>query len=494
MSVKTKSLLQLNMAHKFRVGSQGNRSFDRSALPLNHFLGSKPPMRTQPNDEQELQDVLERFMTNSSPKKDIVAEMHRKSRERDLSAEKMHANTRMLENRRNLKAKGLHLSRKELSSKQNSEKSVTNQLPGTTQTKLSVRYQQLAVDRTDMRRRPASPQPKPPELKAETILDFKKRLATIRPNSTNYSRRYMNQSTETPYLSSELNISQGDVATTSLRQHNLFDLTNVNSIKQSKDFPRPVSKAKAKELIRERETAAEKARLLKSFKKFSEETHDKFTANVKHLARVARGVDVGQQEVYDKISRKKLVSEEEGVAEEAEEDDGATGACYMQINHYFMEEMKKFLNEKVRNGKISETITKSSVQAHLLNMMTLHSSLIQKLMKDDQEDIAAVLLMLMKIHMLEFEDVLVSYKINMDLSSKHKRNGDLDEKRHLHEQIRQQQEKYKSEVANYARSLELVQKRYDRCLKDRQDLERELMDRNAIMYEAERLASKETQP
>ena len=224
------------------------------------------------------------------------------------------------------------------------------------------------------------------------------------------------------------------------------------------------------------EGVEKKYQLLQAMKNASSKTHHKFSANVKILSKVAKGVDVLHKVIYSNLSKKS--SENPSLSNPSEEIDDDTGINCEGTSVQFVNLLKEKLAEKINSRKIENKISKTSIQEYLLNLMNLYKPLINQTMENGQEDIAVILLNLIKIHTIEFEDILASYKLNLDNSANTQRKEDTEEIKSLKRQIKEQDLKIRVEELRYRKSLNEAEKKYEQSLQECQALQNLLNEKS----------------
>lgn len=224
----------------------------------------------------------------------------------------------------------------------------------------------------------------------------------------------------------------------------------------------------------------EKSKLMKLFKKQSDETHDRLLANISHLTDAAEQIDKLHQTVYDELCKKNLFEEkaDDGGDEKTHFNKDQGIASYLPINNFFNHKINDFLDEKTRRVKIGEKISKTSIQEYLFSLLSLHSALISRTMHDEQEDIAVILFMLMEMHMIECEDLLASYKINMDLNNRSSLQIEQGEIRKLKWMLKELEMSHQNETLKRQQQLLTIEKNIETLHQERKALEKKLMELN----------------
>ena len=221
----------------------------------------------------------------------------------------------------------------------------------------------------------------------------------------------------------------------------------------------------------------EKVKFLREAKKSSDETHHKYMAKLKILHHVAWKVDELHRDVYGKLAKKKFFEESESEKDLQETTTEQNFSGYQHINNYFNHEIKNFITRSDAEQKNQNRISKSSVEDYLTNLLTVESAIINKAMRDGHEDVAAMLQMLIEINVLEFEDVLASYVINLNLEDQTIEDSSKNEAIMLRKKLKEREERFKYEQQRNFGYLELVQRKIDRVAEKRRELERLLMDK-----------------
>ena len=468
------------------------RSYHRRSYSCEQPSYPSPPVQksavlhdqTRTTQEKEIYVTLNEYFANRDAATDKSLKFDLRIRERDKIKERLQDNVHRLEQRRMIKAKGKQLLRPGILHKPQS--ATLGASPERDQLQYSYDRSQTpqVKARTAMSRDSSSNKGREGN---ESSLEFKKRLNQIRPKtSTHHVPCHRKQ--KSLGMDSSFNDDGMHTPNRPMSQNNSENIHKYDS-HSFKGFALHESRRKQSEVYssiqeeRDQMKEEDKNRLLNAFKDASDRDHGKLISNLKLLSKVGRSIDVLHKVVYDKL----FIEDKDASSLKAK----VLGIRSISDTSYDVSEMsytevQKFLDSKMRNRKIYEKITRTSVQEHLLKTMTLYSSIISKLVGDKQEDLAVMLLMLVKINAIEFEDMLASYKINLDLQAQAKASDSNDEVILMKRKLQMQEERLKLEEQRYQRNMELVNKKLERCTKERQELEVALMEKTHLLNQKDK--------